>query len=169
MSNSKIQIPNPVHCSLSVCRLPAGQAGTGRFTVHPTPTLTLLRKGGGTRGREGSALIIVLLLVTILTGLAVEFAYEVYIGTSALSNWQNAQKASFLSKSGQVLSLNYIKNLAGRSYTSISDTDLPDEIMPAQIRNEEQGALKIKIIDENSKLNINGIVYPNGIDRKSVV
>jgi general secretion pathway protein K len=146
MSNSKIQIPNPVHCSL--------------FTVHPFPML---------RGRAGSALIIVLLIVAILTGLVVEFAYEVYIGTSTLSNWQNAQKASLLSKSGQTLSVNYIKNLAGRSYTSMSDTDLPDEIMPEQLRNEKQGALKIKIIDENSKFNINGIIYPNGLTNENAL
>ncbi|MBI5194956.1 MAG: type II secretion system minor pseudopilin GspK [Nitrospirae bacterium] len=139
------------------------------FTVHLTPTLTLPRQGGGTRGRDGSALVIVLLIVTILTGLVVEFAYEVYIETSALSNWQNVQKASLLSKSGQTLSVNYIKNLAGRSYTSISDMDMPDEVMPEQLRNEEQGSLKIKIIDENSKFNINGIIYPNGLTNENAL
>ncbi|MBI4839083.1 MAG: type II secretion system minor pseudopilin GspK [Nitrospirae bacterium] len=120
-----------------------------------------------TLNKKGSALIIVLLIVAILTGLVVEFAYEVYIGTSALSNWQNAQKASLLSKSGQTLSLNYIKNLAGRSYTSMSDRDMADEIMPYQLRNGEQGSLKIKIIDENSKFNINGIIYPNGMTNEN--
>ncbi|MBI4686824.1 MAG: type II secretion system minor pseudopilin GspK [Nitrospirae bacterium] len=110
-----------------------------------------MRKQKSEVNQNGSVLLVVLLLVTILTSLAVEFAYEVYISTSALSNYQNAQKASLLSKSGHALGLTYIKSLQGLTSTSIKEKEIPVE---GKIK---EGFLSIAVIDENSKLNVNKI------------
>ena len=77
--------------------------------------------------QKGSALIITLLIVTILVALTVEFAYDVYIDTSALSNWSNAQKASLIAKSGQTLSARYLTEIKNYSYTNIRAIELPVE------------------------------------------
>lgn len=108
--------------------------------------------------KRGSALIITLLIVTILTSLTMEFAYEVYIGTAALSNWSNAQKASLIAKSGQILSSNYLSDIGKLRYTYLGEIDLPVEkdFGPGTL-------LTIKIEDENSKFNINSIIHENGL------
>ncbi|MBI5050378.1 MAG: type II secretion system minor pseudopilin GspK [Nitrospirae bacterium] len=123
-----------------------------------------MKKQGIVHGQNGTALIITLLLVTVLMSLAVEFAYEVYIEAAALSNWQNAQKASLLSRSGQTLSLNYIKDFKNQPYTYQKGIDVPVEKTF-----DENGSLTIKVIDENSKFNINSIIYPNGLTNEKAL
>jgi general secretion pathway protein K len=116
------------------------------------------------RTQNGSILVVTLLLLTILIGLAVEFAYEVYIGTTALSNWSNAQKASLIAKSGQTLSSNYLKELGKQPYTYEREINLPFEkdFGPETL-------LTIRIEDENSKFNINSIIYPNGLTNEKAL
>ncbi len=108
------------------------------------------------RSQRGSALIITVLIVTILVALVVEFAYEVYIDTSSLSNWTNAQKASLIAKSGQTLSTKYLEE-ASKNYNTENEVELPVEkdLGP-------NAKLAIKIGDENAKFNINSIIRPNG-------
>lgn len=108
--------------------------------------------------QRGSALIITLLLVTILISVVTEFAYEVYIGTSASSNWQNTKKASFLARSGLALTSNYIDDLKDHTYTEHKEISLP-----VKKKLVEEGSLTVKVIDENSKLHINSIIEPNGL------
>ncbi len=74
---------------------------------------------------SGSALIVTLLLISILTGLVVDFVYDVYIDTSSLSNWSNAQKASLIAKSGQNLSTLYLDDIKNEKYTDQHDYEMP--------------------------------------------
>jgi general secretion pathway protein K len=107
--------------------------------------------------QRGSALIITLLLVTVLVSLVVNFVYEVHIDSSSLSNWSNAQRASFIAKSGQTLGSQYIDGIREAEYSDERELSLPV--------NESFGAgseLTIMIEDENSKFNINSIINQNG-------
>ncbi len=117
-----------------------------------------------TVNQGGSALIVTLLIITILISLTVEFVYEVYIGTTALSNWSNAQKASLIAKSGQTLSSHYLGEFGKFSYTSQREIYIPVVM--------DFGAdtiLTINIEDENSKFNINSIIYPNGLTNEEAL
>lgn len=114
--------------------------------------------------QKGSALVITLLILTILAALTVEFAYEVFINTSAFSNWSNAQKASLAAKSGQVLSSEYIKEMGSRSYTNIGEI-----ILPAKYEFSDDTLLVIKIEDEDSKFNINSIIYETGLTHEAAM
>jgi general secretion pathway protein K len=107
---------------------------------------------------KGSALIITLLLVTLLVALVVEFAYEVFIDTSAFANWSNAQKSSSIARSGQTLSSTYLANMEERSYTFDREIDLPIE---RDFGFESH--LSVKIWDENARFNINSIISSNGL------
>jgi general secretion pathway protein K len=108
--------------------------------------------------QRGSALIIAVLIIAILTSLAVEFAYEVYIDTSALSNWRNAQKASLIAKSGQTLSSTVLSDIDSLSYTYLDEAYLPVEMDFGS-----NALLMVKVEDENSKFNINSIIFQNGL------
>jgi len=155
-----------VHSSLPACR-------RGRFTVQKIrkgtvpdlrPETSGVESGLSLSSKRGSALVITLLIVTLLTSLTVEFAYEVYVGTAALSNWSNAQRASLIARSGQTLSSRYVSAESKRSYTYSGEIDVPVE--------KDFGhdtVLTIKIEDENSKFNINGIIYPNGLTNEEAL
>ncbi len=107
--------------------------------------------------QSGSALIVTLLLVTVLVSLVVNFVYEIHIDSSALSNWSNAQRASFIAKSGQTLGSQYMDEIKEAEYSYERELNLPI--------NESFGAgseLTIMIEDENSKFNINSIINQNG-------
>ena len=109
------------------------------------------------RDQRGSALIVTLLLVTVLISLVVNFAYEVHIDSSSFSNWSNAQRASFIARSGQTLASQYLDEIEEYTYTNERKIELP--------LNQSLGAnseLSVVIEDENSKLNINSIINQNG-------
>ena len=106
---------------------------------------------------RGSALIVTLLLVTVLVSLTVNFIYEVHIDTSSLSNWSNAQRASFVAKSGQTLGSKYLDDIKEAAYSNEREIELPvDEDFGTNAE------LTIKIEDENSKFNINSIITERG-------
>ncbi|MBI4847063.1 MAG: type II secretion system minor pseudopilin GspK [Nitrospirae bacterium] len=107
--------------------------------------------------QRGSALIITILLVTILVTFVTEFAYEVYIDTTSLSNWRNAQRASLLAKSGMAICASYLKPALNSSYTYVDKI-----VFPVEKDLGEGAQLVIQIEDENTKFNINSIIYPNG-------
>ena len=107
--------------------------------------------------QRGSALIITLLIVTILISLVVNFVYEVHIDSSSLANWSNAQRASIMARSGQALGSRYLDEIKEYTYTNERKIEIPV--------NQSLGAnseLTIVIEDENSKFNINSIIYENG-------
>jgi len=114
--------------------------------------------------QNGSALIITLLLITILTGLVVDFVYEVYIDSSSLSNWGNAQRASFIAKSGQAISAEFIREIKKETYTDKREVELPVT--------QDFGTgviLIIKIEDENARFNVNSLIYANGLENKDAI
>ncbi len=108
--------------------------------------------------QKGSALLITLLIITLLISITVEFIYEVYVSTSALSNWGNAQKATLIAKSGQALSTTYLKEFKKLSYTSLSE-----RVLPVKKYFDPDSLLSVKVEDENAKFNINTIIYQNGL------
>jgi general secretion pathway protein K len=101
-------------------------------------------------GDRGSALVIVLLLVAMITALVVEFAYEIYADTAAADNWANAQRASLIAKSGQTFSSEFLKEIPGYDYTSTRELSLP---VPLDFGRDSYLILNAE--DENAKLNIN--------------
>jgi len=118
---------------------------------------------GSSKGRSnvsnerGSALIITLLLITILVGLVVNFVYEVYIDSSAVSNWSNAQRASYIAKSGQNIAASFIKQINLYPPSNIREIALP------VVRDFGPGStLVVTVEDENSKININYILNKSG-------
>ncbi len=127
-------------------------------------TSSVINRQSSIVNQRGTALVITLLIVTLLAGLTIEFAYEVYVSTSALSNWRNAQKASLTAKSGLALSSDYLKIWGEFPYTTSREF-----VVPTYKVFGEDTVMLVTIEDENSKFNINSIVYENGIDNEEAL
>jgi general secretion pathway protein K len=114
-------------------------------------------KAGG-RDNRGMALVLTLLVVAILTATVVEFAYGVYISTNALQNWQTAQRLSLAAKSATRLGARLITgNAALYPYTYPGHMEITQKIPFDEI----DGTIQLRIEDENSKFNLNSLVYQN--------
>jgi len=109
---------------------------------------------------KGMVLVLTLAILVLLTAMVTEFSYGVYIATSALSNWKDSQRLSFIAKSGITLAVKTI-------------SDIPDEQLfrfpgrleiPVEKSVEGfEGGLLIEVEDENGKFNLNslGKVWPD--------
>jgi general secretion pathway protein K len=103
---------------------------------------------------KGMVLVLTLAILVLITAMVTEFSYGVYIATSALSNWKDSQRLSFIVKSGITLAVKTI-------------SDIPDEQLfrfpgrleiPVEKSVEGfEGGLVIEVEDENGKFNLNSI------------
>jgi general secretion pathway protein K len=126
-----------------------------KFSKKPST----LHRQLSTANQRGSALVVTLLIVTLLISLVVEFAYEVYIDTAAISNWSNAQRASLIAKSGQTLSSTFLREINNLTYMYPGEFYLPVE------KDFGPGSsLFIKVADESGKFNINSLIHQNNFD-----
>jgi len=102
------------------------------------------------------ALVITLLVLALLTAMVVEFSYGVYTGTNNLYNWRDAQRLSLMAKSGVNVSTRFLAGVLNES-TSKPTRNFVE--MPVENPFEDfQGAITVRIEDENAKFNINTIV-----------
>lgn len=103
-------------------------------------------------------MIIVLLIVTIVTAIVVQFASDVYTSTNALYNWTLAQKTSLIAKSGNELAIKTItENINDFPYTSE-----PVVIPVEKVFAESEAKMVVSVVDENSKINLTLLVSQNG-------
>jgi general secretion pathway protein K len=109
---------------------------------------------------KGMALVLTLMVIVLITAMVVEFSYGVYINTSALYNWQTAQRLSFVAKSAIQLTA---KILSENSMLSIYTYPGIFMISHKNPFEDFEGIVSSRIEDENSKFNINSLVYPNGL------
>ncbi|MGA7827620.1 MAG: type II secretion system minor pseudopilin GspK [Geobacteraceae bacterium] len=110
------------------------------------------------KNEKGFALLITLIITALLIAVTTEFIHDVFVETSLLHSYEDAQQASLLAESGvqgatKVLTL----ALASQNYTS-----LLDGWAAPQAFQDERGSLSVNIKEESGKLDINSIVYPNG-------
>ncbi len=104
---------------------------------------------------RGIALVVTLLAVALITALVVEFAYGVYIGTSALYNWRDAQRLSLMATSGVNVSARILADAMGlRKYSYPGVMEFPVEKPSGEI----PGTITIRIEDEDAKFNLNALV-----------
>jgi type II secretory pathway component PulK len=106
------------------------------------------------------ALVLVLLVLSVLTAMVVEFAYGIYVNTSLLTNWQRLQEITLAAESGVSVAVEGQKlrqvMMKGKSvkddYFNVRELQLP------QMDPFELGiGVGLTVIDEHSKFNINRI------------
>lgn len=110
------------------------------------------------RTQRGFALVIVLVLVALLTGMTVLFINDVYLESGSSRNAANSIQGGLFAEGGVNGALQLLSySLGSRSYTTLEDA----WALPIAL-DEERGRLRIRIIDESSRLNLNLVTLPNG-------
>jgi len=101
---------------------------------------------------RGMALVLVLLVLSVLTAMVVEFAYGIYVNTSLLTNWQRLQEISMAAESGVSMGAEFLKSVP-------DDYRKKNVLRQFPIPPMDPFGLGIRISaiveDENSKLNLN--------------
>ena len=109
--------------------------------------------------QQGIALIVTLLALVLITAMVVEFSYGVYTGTNNLYNWRDSQRLSIMATSGVNVIARVMKEAANmEDYKTQSEIEMP-VVNPFEDFN---GTITVRIEDENSKFNINSLVFSNG-------
>ena len=108
--------------------------------------------------QRGFVLVIVLVMVVLLTSLVTVFINEVYLETGSSRNSVDTTQGSLFAEGGMAGALELLATaLNNQSYSSLADYWAKPLVL-----DEEQGQLRISIEEENSKLNLNAIAFPNG-------
>lgn len=123
------------------------------FSTSQSPSYGLLRS------EKGMALVITLMILVIITAIVTEFSYGIYTATSSLYNWKGSQRLSYVARSGITLATKTISGMQNTySYTYPDRIEIPVE----NILEGYGGSLIVRVEDENSRFNLNSIVYENG-------
>lgn len=123
------------------------------FSPSQSPSYGLLRS------EKGMALVITLMILVIITAIVTEFSYGIYTATSSLYNWKGSQRLSYVARSGITLATKTISGMQNTySYTYPDRIEIPVE----NILEGYGGSLIVRVEDENSRFNLNSIVYENG-------
>ncbi len=114
--------------------------------------------------RTGSVLVLVLLLLVFLVTVVAEFAYDIFISTFSLQNWYDGVRLRELADSGVEVAKEMInEERSRRTYTYPESMTLPVTVPGVG------DTLVIQIIDEQSRFNINSLVFPNGNDNHKAI
>lgn len=110
------------------------------------------------KSNRGFVLIVVLIAVVLLTSLVTVFINEVYLETGTSQVSLDSTQGSLFADGGmtgaqQLLAL----TLNNQSYSTLNDAWAKPLVL-----DEALGQLRIRIEEENSKLNLNAIALPNG-------
>jgi general secretion pathway protein K len=108
--------------------------------------------------QRGFVLVIVLVMVVLLTSLVTVFINEVYLETGSSRNSVDTTQGSLFAEGG----MSGAQELLAIALNNQSYSSLADHWAKPLVLDEEQGQLRISIEEENSKLNLNAIAFPNG-------
>lgn len=113
---------------------------------------------GQMKSESGFALILTLVVSALMVAVVVEMIHQVYVDTSLSRGFRDGQQASILAESGATGGAKLLQAaLSDRSYTSLSDR----WATPLKL-DDESGSLEVTVSEESGKININGLVQPNG-------
>ena len=116
-----------------------------------------LKAGPGTE--RGAALVIVLLAVTLLTVVVVEFTYSAQVDHHLTDNALKTLQASYLARSGVNLALLALKKDTQKSSIDSLRDDWARALPPLPAG---EGVVLVRVNDEQGKLNLNALRNANG-------
>jgi general secretion pathway protein K len=110
------------------------------------------------RGEKGFALLLTLIVTALMVAALVEMIHQVYVDISLSRGYRDGQQASLLAESGIIGGKKLLQfALLGKNYTSLSD------VWAAPVKlDDETGTIEITIVEESGRINLNGLVQPNG-------
>jgi len=121
------------------------------------------------KNNQGAALVITLLIITTLTGLTVAFSEESSIELNLAGYARDRYIANQLARSGVNIALALLGRDEDKDMDSLSEewSQFGTESYPGEL--PESVSISGRIVDENSKININELIDKNGeIDDRRV-
>lgn len=107
---------------------------------------------------KGLVLVITLLVTAILIVVVTELVYAVYLHTSIAHFYKDSQRASLLAQAGFEGAVYQLREtLKGRSYLHLHRPSMVIETGTGE------GIVEVRVSDEQGKVGLNGVVYPNGL------
>jgi type II secretory pathway component PulK len=107
------------------------------------------------------ALVLTLMITVLITAMVVEFSYGVYTTTSALHNWKDSQRLSFVSRSGIALAAKTMNSDIPKDqlYRFPGKMEIPVE----NILEGFTGTVIVSVEDENARFNLNSLRLPDSL------
>lgn len=110
------------------------------------------------RGEKGFALVLTLIVTALMVAALVEMIHQVYVDISLSRGYRDGQQASLLAESGAIGGMKLLQlSVQGKTYTSLKDAWAE----PVKL-DDETGTLEITVTEESGRINLNGLVQPNG-------
>ncbi|MBI3303656.1 MAG: type II secretion system minor pseudopilin GspK [Deltaproteobacteria bacterium] len=125
----------------------------------PLPSWEREKKRTVCTQERGAALVTVLLAVTLLTVTVVEFAYSTQVDHHLAYNALKALQATYLARSGVNLALLVLKRDTQTSGIDSFGEDWAHALPPLPAG---EGAVTLRVTDEQGKLNLNALRNANG-------
>ncbi|HXX56654.1 MAG TPA: type II secretion system minor pseudopilin GspK [Thermodesulfovibrionales bacterium] len=114
---------------------------------------------------KGTALVLTLLILVLITALITEFSYAVFTTTSALYNWRDSQRLSFVAKSGTSLAVKIISSAPQNELYKYLGKDIPVDNMLEGF----EGSVVVRAEDEGGKFNLNSLITDQNSDTQVTV
>ncbi|MBC8018921.1 MAG: type II secretion system minor pseudopilin GspK [Verrucomicrobia bacterium] len=109
--------------------------------------------------RSGFALVLTLVVTALMVAVVVEMIHQVYVDVSLSRGFRDGQQASLLAESGAEGGAKLLQMLLStQNYTSLSDKWAE----PIKL-DDELGSIVITISEESGKINLNDLVFDNGV------
>ena len=110
------------------------------------------------RGENGFALVLTLVVTALMVAVTAEMIHQVYVDTSLSRGFRDGQQASLLAESGISGGTKLLQMaLSGQNYSALSDK----WATPFKL-DDETGTIEITAAEEGGRINLNGLVLPNG-------
>jgi general secretion pathway protein K len=116
---------------------------------------------GRLKNESGFALILTLVVTALMVAVVVEMIHQVYVDTSLSRGFRDGQQASILAESGAIGGKKLLENTRRltSNYSCIS------EVWAKPLAwSDETGSIEINVIEEDGKINLNGLVTDNGLE-----
>lgn len=112
---------------------------------------------------KGVVLVIVLLITTLLTALVIQFAYGIFLTTSALRNWQDSQRLSIAAASSITHLKKWLVSPEAAEFRNKPSLEMEIPLkMGGREGRERLDRIFVYIQDESAKFNLNTLVSPAG-------
>jgi general secretion pathway protein K len=106
------------------------------------------------RSEKGFALVLTLVVTALMVAVTTELIHQVYVDTALSRGFRDGQQASLLAESGIDGGLKLLQ-------TTLSTQAYSSPVMPLK-QDDETGSIEITSSEESGKINLNGLVAPDG-------
>lgn len=113
---------------------------------------------GAAKNEKGFALVLTLVITALMVAVTTDLVHQAYVDISLSRGFRDGQQASLLAESGASGGIKLLQlALSNQDFSSLSDS----WAAPLKM-DDETGTIEVAISEESGKINLNGLIQPNG-------